>query len=150
MISQLSNLFNISPCSSKGTGTNCLWMTKPYTNSWQTSRISLNLGFFMLEINFTTFKFGHKKSLVSKIHKRQFFLDNKAIYQLLENFKTKLKSWLEIHWTCFNFVKFWLIDWLIYAYSWSLPTVGIWFWNPQTIGTCTFGRTGVNVGQIRK
>ena len=28
--------------------TNFLWMTKPYTNSWQTSKISLNLGFFYI------------------------------------------------------------------------------------------------------
>ena len=46
LISQLSNLLKISPQSAKVTSPNCLWITKPYTNSWDTSRISINLEFF--------------------------------------------------------------------------------------------------------
>ena len=40
--------------------TNFLWMTKPYTNSWQTSKISLNLGFFYVRNWYHNFQIWSK------------------------------------------------------------------------------------------
>ena len=54
-ISQLSNLVKISPSSAKVTSANFLRTTKPYTNSWQTSRISPNMEFFYVRNSFNYF-----------------------------------------------------------------------------------------------
>ena len=62
----LSNLPSINPCSSKGTSTNWLWITKPYTNCWQTSRISLYLEFFYVRNSFYYFQFCNTLDLISK------------------------------------------------------------------------------------
>ena len=56
LIPRLSNLVKISPQSAKVTSANFLWITKPYTNSWQTSRISQNFEFFYVRISFNYFQ----------------------------------------------------------------------------------------------
>ena len=106
----------ISSYSSKGTSTNIYCMAKPYTNFWQTSKLSLILIFLYVSKWY--------QPLFFQRYKYQLLVDDKTIYKGLPDFKNpnNNKRFLSGQWVtfsqklvqqfCWNFYTSYFMPWM--------------------------------------